>query len=325
MTALKDTTIVITGGNGFLGAHLATRLLTEKSKIHILDLFKHYNKLNPYIEPIKAHIKLHNVDLRNFTKVSEKIKEIQPEIIYHLAAITTVRDKIKDINKAIAINICGTTNLFRAIEKVRLKRYIYIGTSEEYGDSQVPFKEFQPLSPTSLYSASKASSEMFCIAVRKMYDIPITILRLFNLYGPAQKPTMLIPALIISCLEKKDFKATEGAQYREWNYVEDSVSAIVKATVTKKAIGEIINIGCGKEYSIKEVILKIINKFGYTIKPLFGALPYRKAEIWHMYCDNTKAKKLLNWVPKYSLDEGLDKTIAWYKDNYWSNIDYFSS
>jgi nucleoside-diphosphate-sugar epimerase len=129
-------------------------------------------------------------------------------------------------------------------------------------------------------------------------------------------PNMLIPELIVSGLLKKDFKATKGEQGREVNFVEDAVEGFVRAACSKKAVGEVINVGCGREYKIKEIIEKVLDLMGRPIEPLLGALPYRENEIWHMYCDNTKAKEILGWKPRHGLEQGLRKTIAWYREMY---------
>ena len=171
-----------------------------------------------------------------------------------------------------------------------------------------------PVDPPSPYSASKASSEMLCRVYQEAYGFPIVFLRPFNVYGEGQAPPMLIPELIHSCLKGEDIKLTEGKQTREWNYVKDIVSAMVLAAQKKEAVGRVINIGSGKEYTIRELVVKILELMGNPIQPLFGALPYREYEIWRMFCDNSLARELLGWEPKFSLEAGLERTISWYRD-----------
>ena len=156
----------------------------------------------------------------------------------------------------------------------------------------------------------------FTIINRRFYKtikLPIVTLRPFLAYGPHQDTDMFIPSLINHCLEGCDFKMTKGDQTREFNYVDDIVTAYIKAAVSKNAIGEIINIGNGIEYSIRYVADKVLELTGSRIKLLTGALSKRPGETSHFFCSNKKAKELLGWFPKVSLDEGLKRTIDWYK------------
>lgn len=188
--------------------------------------------------------------------------------------------------------------------------------SSSHGSGPVPFKEEQLSMPISPYSASKASATMFCLMYNKSLRHPIVTLRPFLTYGPNQNPTMLIPQVIISCLEKKTYKMTKGEQTRDFNYVDDVVEGYIKASTTKRAIGEIINLGWGKEYKIIDVVKKIVRMMNNPIKIEVGALPYRPGEVMHFYSSNIKAKEILGWNPKIDLDEGLKRTIEWYTENW---------
>jgi nucleoside-diphosphate-sugar epimerase len=145
--------------------------------------------------------------------------------------------------------------------------------------------------------------------------LPIVTLRPFLIYGPSQDTNMFIPSLIHHCLEGKDFPMTKGDQTREFNYVDDIVDAYLLAAFCPKAVGEIINIGNGIEYKIKDVAEIIVKMMGSPIKLLIGNLSKRPGEASHFFCSNEKAKRLLGWFPKFSLDEGLKKTIEWFTNN----------
>lgn len=317
MTSLFESRILITGGNGFIGGHLAVELLEKfpKSKIYLLDQFDRI-PLNPFIKEILTKIEMVNCDLTDFDDIKKAMKHAEPLHIFHLGAYTRVGRDFSHVDKAIQINIQGTVNLLHALENSDFESFIHIGTSEEYGRNPVPFREDMPVDPPSPYSVSKAASEMFCRVYQEAYGFPIVFLRPFNVYGEAQSPTMLIPELIISCIKGKNIKLTQGKQTREFNYVKDIVSALIMASQTKKVVGKTINIGCGEEHTIREIVMLILELMGHPIKPLFGALPYRDNEIWRMFCDNSLAKTLLGWKPHYTLEEGLKRTIKWYKENY---------
>ena len=317
MADLSDSRILITGGNGFIGSHLAVDLLRlfADVEIHLLDLFD-ISPLSSFLNQIKENTICHNVDITCFETVQRIVDRIEPSIVFHLGAYVRVGWDFSHVHKAIQVNIQGTLNLLHALEDKDFDSFVHTGTSEEYGRKPVPFSEDMPVAPSSPYSASKASSEMFCRVYQEAYGFPIVFLRPFNVYGEGQSPSMLIPEIIHSCLKKEDIKLTEGMQTREWNYVSDIVSAMILASQRKSAVGRIINIGSGEEHTIREIVLLILNLMGDPIKPLFGALPYRENEIWRMFCDNSLAKELLGWKPKYSLDEGLKRTIVWYKKCY---------
>lgn len=219
------------------------------------------------------------------------------------------------IEPMIDTNIKGTINLLRGIieEKIALECFINTGTSEEYGDGTAPFREDQREIPVSPYSASKVATAYFCQMLHKSMGLPIITLRPFLTYGPYQDTDMFIPSLIQHCLEGKDFPMTEGDQTREFNYVDDIVDAYLLAATNPNAIGEIINIGNGIEYSIRDVAEKIVNMMGNPIQLLIGTLPKRAGETNHFFCNNEKAQKLLGWSPQIGLDEGLERTINRYK------------
>jgi nucleoside-diphosphate-sugar epimerase len=142
---------------------------------------------------------------------------------------------------------------------------------------------------------------------------PIVMLRPFNAYGPTQTPDRVIPEIIVRALRRQPLKMTQGRQTREFNFAADLADGFVKAGITPGLEGEIINIGCGEEVSMREMAETILDIMGNPIEAEFGALPDRPTEIWRMYCDNTKARTLLGWKPSHTLREGLAKTIEWYQ------------
>lgn len=306
---LKDVRVLVTGAGGFIGSHLTRRLLEGGAEVFAFDTD------NKKIKDIADKIKFYNVDITRFKDVKEITDKIQPEKIYHLAACNDVRRLTSLVDKMIQINLQGTVNLLNALDG-KYECFVNTGTCEEYGRGHAPFKEEQLPRPISPYSASKASATMFCLMYNKSLGHPIVTLRPFLTYGPNQNPTMLIPQVIISCLEKKTYKMTKGEQTRDFNYVDDVVEGYIKASTTKRAIGEVINLGWGKEYKIIDVVKKIVRMMNNPIKIDVGALPYRPGEVMHFYSSNIKAKEILGWNPKIDLDEGLKRTIEWYTENW---------
>jgi len=310
MSSLRGADILVTGACGFIGSHLTRRLVEDGAIVHAVDVSEPWR-----ISDVRDRIDFKLLDLTDYNGVKRLVDEVKPVKVFHLAAKVNVKRDFNFLDDMIRVNLGGTTNLLRALDGASYDCFVNTGTCEEYGDNPAPFREEQKPNPVSPYSASKVASTVFCMMYHKTLGCPIVTLRPFLTYGPMQEPTMLIPEVITSALEKKSFKMTEGMQTREFNYVSDIVDGFVRASVKKNAVGEVINIGNGAEYRIRDVVAKIIKLMGSPIKPQVGALPYRPGEAMHFYCDNTKARRLLGWKPKVGLDEGLEKTIDWYEKN----------
>lgn len=313
MPTLNGARVAITGGNGFIGSHLCNAILKEypNAKMHILDV--NIDVPNPILL-LSSNIYFHKLDIRVLDKTSDIMESIGPTHVIHLAAFVNAGRDFGNIDDAIHVNIIGTTNLLRILSNINLNSFIHIGTSEIYGDNEPPFNEDMPIRPTSPYSIAKAASELFCNVFSNSNDIPTTYLRLFNVFGEGQSENMMIPQVILSCLRQEAMDLTQGIQTREVNYVSDIVNGIIRASVTDSAVGEIINLGSGKEISVKELALKIREITDSSIDLNFGALPYREHEIWRMFCNCEKARRLLSWKCQVELEDGLRRTIAWYKE-----------
>lgn len=317
---LEERRVLVTGATGFIGSHLTRRLAGDGAEVYVL-IRPGSDAIYPRLKDVWGDINIIKADLKSVEGLEYALSGIEPEIIYHLAAYTNVGRSLEHAKECIQTNIHGTVNLLSALEKVDYERFIHTGTNEEYGDNKVPFREDMKEKPTSPYSVSKCASEMFCLMHHKAYGRPILILRPFNAYGPWQSCNRIIPEVIMSSLLGEEIKMTGGEQTREFNYIDDIVEGLTKASDNKKAIGEIINIGCGEEYSVREVVEKTVGLVGNNNKILFGALPYRPNEIWRMFCDNSKAREILKWEPDYTLEAGLKKTIEWYRMEYEKNPD----
>lgn len=314
----KGKVVIVTGATGFIGSHLSRRLLEEGAEVHVL-LKKDSNQFR--IQDILRNLTVWFGDLRDYPYICFCIKNSRPQIIFHLAALRDVRRDSELIEPMIDINIKGTTNLLQGVlkEKIALECFVNTGSSEEYGNGSAPFNEDQREIPVSPYSASKVAATYFCQMLHKSMGLPIVTLRPFITYGPNQDTDMFIPSLIQHCLEGKDFPMTEGDQTREFIYVDDIVDAYLLSARCPRAIGEVINIGNGVEYKMRDLAEKIVCTMGNPIKLLIGALPKRPGEAKHFFCSNKKAKNLLGWSPKIDLNEGLKRTIEWYKEFFSKN------
>lgn len=310
MKNLKNKRVLVTGGGGFIASHLCRRLVEEGAKVFVM---MKYNSIIDNIRLVDIWDKITPVeaDLRNLDAL-EIMSSFRPQVIYHFAAYNHVGDSFKNVSEAIDVNSRGTVNLLEAYDDY--ERFIYISSSEIYGfQSKVPFSEEAKPFPTSPYSVGKYSGELYARLKWHVYKKPIVVLRPFNAFGPYQSPRAIVAELIIKCLKGEDIITTEGLQTREFNYVGNLVDGFILAAVKEKGLGQIINLGSGREISIRRLAETIHKISGSKSNLLIGKLPYRPTEIWRMVSDNRKAKKLLGWTPDVALEDGLLKTIEWYK------------
>ena len=307
MEAYKNTTVLVTGATGFLARHLIHSLLSRGADVIGLSLEKK-------ISGSPKNFSYFQADLKNKKEVNLIIKKTWPKKIFHLAAYPDKEPTFENTGRCIQNNVLGTLNLIHSLKNAPYDSFIHIGSYKEYYGNKAPYKETDPIYPVSPYAISKACAEMLGKAYYELYDKPFTSIRLPTIYGPAQSRQNLIPHLITACLNNNPLKLTKGEQGRELIYVSDAIEALQKAALNKKAYGEIINIGTNEEHKLKEIVNLVLELTNSKVKPEFGAIPYRKHELWHMRGDNKKAQKLLNWRPKVGIRQGLMQTIEYYKN-----------
>ncbi|MBL7183162.1 MAG: SDR family NAD(P)-dependent oxidoreductase [Anaerolineae bacterium] len=309
---LQGIRVLITGATGFIGSHLAERLVAEGTEV-ILLIEPGASQAN--IASILDQVRVHEVDLRDGQMVRRLVQECRPSKVYHLAAVGVTEPGI-DPRLAVQVNVMGTLNLLEALSETNCDCFVNTGTCYEYGHNTPPMHEDQMADPINAYAASKSAAWLFCNMYHRTRGYPIVTVRPFTVYGPCQSERALIPQTIISALRGEDFEMTGGEQTRDFTCVDDVVEGYIRASLSKKAIGQTINLGTGEERPIKDVVLKVLELMGSPVRPLIGALPYRPRDIRRLYSDSSKARELLGWQSQVSLEDGLRKTIAWYTEKF---------
>jgi UDP-glucose 4-epimerase len=308
--ALSDREVLVTGGSGFIASHLVRRLVHAGAHVSILTK---YNSIidNTRLAGLWDRITPIEADLRNLDSLAQ-LRSLRPEIIFHFAAYNHVGDSFLHVNEAIESNARGSANLLEACQDYT--RFIYISSSEVYGfQDSVPFCETANPFPISPYAIGKYAGELYARMKYHVERCPIVILRPFNAFGPYQSPRAVIAEIILTCLKGDVVCATEGRQTRDFNFVENLVDGFMLAAERDEPIGEVINIGSGREISIRTVVELIHRLTGSRSELRIGALPYRPTEIWRMVASNEKAARLLGWEPKIDLEKGLEQSIEWYR------------
>lgn len=295
--------ILIPGGTGFLGYHLCSTLKKKGWIIHSISKSK--PKQKRYINGVKYIL----CDVADKTKLNKKLDYYYDYIVNFSGYVDHSRNK-----SIVKSHFNGCKNLINIFKNRGIKKFIQIGSSIEYGSKRSPQKESKfdkKINTLSVYGNAKLSSTLFLKDLYNKEKIPVTILRLYLVYGPNQDANRVIPFVINNCIKNKKFKCSPGYQLRDFTYISDVIRAIYKTLKSKKSNGELINIGFGKPNKIKDVI-KLIVKYVGKGEPIFSKLKIRNDEPIKLYPNINKAKRILNWSPKISLRNGIKKTLKFY-------------
>jgi len=311
----KNKNILITGADGFIGSHLTEMLVKEGANVKALSLYNSFNYWG-WLEDISClnNIEILNGDIRDAHYCKHITKDI--DIIFHLAALIAIPYSYVAPSSYVDTNINGTLNIVQAARENGVSRVIHTSTSEVYGTAlYVPIDEKHPLQAQSPYSASKISADAMALSFYNAFDLPLTIARPFNTYGPRQSARAVIPTIITQIASGvKEIKLGDVTPTRDFNYVEDTCLGFLKLASSDKTIGETVNIGSNFEISVGDtlnIIKEIMNSDVEFITDEQRIRP-GKSEVQRLWCDNTKIKSLTGFEPQYTIKQGLEKTIEWF-------------
>lgn len=311
--------VLVTGAGGFIGSHLVERLVDLGADV---KAFLRYNSRNDWglLDILPRHmldsLQIVSGDLKDYDAVLGAAKEV--DVIFHLGSLISIPYSYNRPRDTIENNISSTLNVLTAARDLGVEKIVHTSSSEVYGSAlYVPIDEKHPLQGQSPYSASKIGADKIAESFYCAFDLPVATIRPFNTYGPRQSTRAIIPTIIAQAIEQEIIKLGSLFPTRDYTYVKDTVNGFIKVAESDRSIGEVINIGSNFELSMGDLAGKISSLLDKKIDIIQDSSRVRpqKSEVQRLWCDNAKAKRLLNWEPQVSLDEGLKETIEWISEN----------
>ncbi|MED2955824.1 NAD(P)-dependent oxidoreductase, partial [Bacillus thuringiensis] len=256
----------------------------------------------------------YEIDIRDRKQVQDAIKKVNPDYIFHLAAYG-VNSAHTDYMHAIETNIIGTCNIIQAAKLVNCKKIINFGSSSEYGNKMEPIHENMLLTPVDIYGSTKAAATILAHQIASENSINLITLRPFGIFGESEEPHKIFSYIILQVLQNKDVNLTFCNQLRDYCYIENIIDACILAVENTTVQNEIFNIGSGTIYPLKHYVELLFKHLKTNSRPNYGAIPSRTNERWVPEADVQKIKNSLSWEPRINIEEGIIKTVNWYKNN----------
>lgn len=314
-------TFLITGAAGFIGSHLADKLLNEGNKVIVVDNFCDF--YNPEIKEnnVKHNLsnpnyKLYRADIRDRNELAKVFNENKIDVVIHLAAMAGVRPSIDNPIYYQEVNCVGTQNILEEMKLHNIKKLVMASSSSVYGNcKEVPFKENMIVDfAISPYAATKKANEVMTHVYHKLFDFNVIMLRFFTVFGPRQRPDLAINKFTRLMLNDEPIPMFgDGTTSRDYTYIDDIVDGIIKScnyVENNKDVYEILNLGNSSPVSLKEMINTIADVLGKT--PNIQELPMQPGDVERTFADISKAKKLIGYNPKTSFKEGIENFVKWY-------------
>jgi NAD dependent epimerase/dehydratase len=319
MMKWQDKKVLVTGAGGFLGSHLADSLVNRGAQVRALV---HYNSRNDWgllelLPPdIKENLEVVAGDLTDPFGMARLVAGC--DVVFHLAALIGIPYSYVAPAHYVAVNVSGTLNLLEAARAHWVEAFIHTSTSETYGTAEyTPMDEKHPLKGQSPYSASKIAADKLVESYYCSYGLPAVTVRPFNAFGPRQSARAVIPTIITQALTGDTIHLGHTQPRRDFTYASDTVAGFMKAAACPQAIGQVINLGTGRSLSMGELAQTIVSLVGgdKTIATDGTRQRPQASEVWHLECDNRRAREILGWAPDVDLETGLKRTIDYIRSN----------
>lgn len=312
--------VLVTGADGFIGSHLTEMLLERGYEVKAFTFYNSFNTwgwLDTLTQDKLAEIEIFSGDIRDPNGVRQAMKGM--DMVFHLAALIAIPFSYHSPDSYVDTNIKGTLNVLQAARELETERIMVTSTSEVYGTAQyVPIDENHPFQGQSPYSATKIGADRLAESFYRSFQLPISIVRPFNTYGPRQSARAVIPTIITQLLAgKEEIKLGSLTPTRDFNYVKDTAAGFVAIAESGRTVGEEINIATQKEISIGELAQEIIGQINPQARIICDEQRLRpeKSEVNRLLGSNEKIKELTDWQPEYTFSQGIEETIGWIREN----------
>ncbi|SKC83033.1 NAD-dependent 4,6-dehydratase LegB [Ohtaekwangia koreensis] len=317
---LRGKTVLVTGADGFIGSHLTQRLLEEGCKVKAFVYYNSFNSwgwIDTFPKELKNKLEIFAGDIRDPNGVRTAMQGV--DVVFHLAALIAIPFSYHSPDSYVDTNVKGTLNVVQAARDLNTKRVLVTSTSEVYGTAQyVPIDERHPRQPQSPYSASKIGADCIAESFYRSFNLPVTIVRPFNTFGPRQSARAVIPTIITQLLNgATSLKLGDLTPTRDLLYVKDTVEGFVAIAKCDELLGHDVNIATQSEISVGDLARKLVSQIGSDIKIEEDQQRLRpeKSEVFRLFGSNQKLIEYTDWKPKYTLDAGLKETIEWFSQS----------
>jgi len=307
--------VLVTGGEGFIGSTLVDRLLREGASVRALVHYKPYGSAG-LLAGMEDDVEIVAGDVRDQDWVLRAVEG--REVVFHLAALIGIPYSYEAPESYVQTNVVGSFNVASACRRTGA-RMVHTSTSETYGTARtVPISEDHPLQPQSPYSASKIGADMMVLSMHHAFELPVAVVRPFNTYGPRQSARAVVPAILAQLhAGASELRMGSLTPTRDLNFVEDTVSGFLAVAACDRALGEVVNIGSGREISIGDLVELLKQTTGNDARVVTDAARVRPSgsEVERLLCDNTRAREWAGWQPRFSLEDGLRITSEWVREH----------
>ncbi len=318
---IKKTKILVTGADGFLGSHLTEELVKSGHNVRAFVFYNSFNSwgwLDHIPQEVQNNLDVFSGDIRDPYGVNNAMQDCGT--VFHLAALIGIPYSYHSPDTYVDTNVKGTLNILQAARKLGVEKVVHTSSSEVYGTARyIPIDEEHPLQGQSPYSATKIAADQLAYSFYKSFDIPLTIVRPFNTYGPRQSARAVIPTVITQIANgQRQIKLGATHPTRDFSYVADTVRGFIAAAESDSSVGSVINIGSNYEISIQNLVELIADIMQVEVEIISDSNRLRpeNSEVQRLWADNSKAKELMGWVPEFpglhGLQRGLKQTIDWF-------------
>ena len=316
----KNKKVLVTGADGFIGSHLVEQLVEKGVNVRAFAYYNSFNSwgwMDSFSKAMLDKIDVFTGDIRDSNGVMEASQGV--DVVFHLAALIGIPFSYHSPESYVDTNVKGTLNVLQAAKRFGILKVIHTSTSEVYGTAQkVPIDENHPINPQSPYAATKSAADSLALSFYRSFDLPVTILRPFNTFGPRQSARAIIPTVFSQAYaDKKMIELGNLDAKRDFNFVSNTVDAFLGVAESDKTLGEVLNVGSGIEVSIQHLVdlIREVTGKDFAVRVSKERIRPEKSEVGRLLCDASRLKEICGWEPKIGLKEGLSFTGRWISEN----------